>query len=221
MAWSRSRRRNPPRASWSLSPAQGCRTQRLGLGSPGISSYCAGGGGAGCWAGGQWKGEPRRGPGRPSRAGGSLPLRAPGSRPGYMVRQPLAPMGTRAAAAGGGQAPLPMGGWQGEGPRRRLRRLWAPCVRLCVCVCVLTAALAGCTRCQVVLEVGGALKGHWSPRASGRTQLGLLGRGKEARTPWRGRAPSVDTPRDRHTPTCSTHRHTHTDTPSTPIQPDT
>ena len=120
--------------------------------------------GGGFRAGGQCKREPRRGLGRPSGAGGSPPLRAPDSSPGYMVCQPLALMGPPAAVAGGGLGPLPMGG-QGEGPGRWLRRLWAPCARLCVCVCVLTAALAGCMRRQVVPGVGGALKGHRNPRA--------------------------------------------------------
>ena len=108
-AWSRSHRRNPPRASWNLSPARGCRTQRLGLGSPGVNSHCGFGGG-GFRAGGQCKREPRRGLGRPSGAGGSPPLRAPDSSPGYMVCQPLALMGPPAAVAGGGLGPLPMGG---------------------------------------------------------------------------------------------------------------
>lgn len=102
----------------------------------------------------------------------------------------------------------PAHGGKGEGPGRRLQRLWAPCVRPCVCVCVLTAALAGCMQCQVVPGVGGALKGHWSPRASGRTQVGLPGMDREAHTLSRGHAPSVDTPRDK-----DTHPHApHTDT---------
>ena len=107
---------------------------------------------------------------------------------------------------------------QGEGPGRRLRRLWAPCVRLCVCVCVLTAALAGCMQCQVVLGVGGALKGHWSPRASGRTQVRLPGMGREAHTPGRGHGPhpTVDTPSDRHTHPHAPHTNTQSDTNSTP-----
>jgi hypothetical protein len=100
---------------------------------------------------GQWKGEPRRGLGRPSRAGGSLPLRAPSSSPGYMVHQPLVLMGPPTAVTGGCWGPLPMGGTRGKGPQRRLLwRLGAPCVHPCVCVCVcvcarvFTAALAGC-----------------------------------------------------------------------------
>ena len=131
-AWSRSRRRNPPRASWSLGPAQGCRTQRLGLGSPGVSSYCGRGRGAG-----QWKGEPRRGPGRPSRAGG-LPS-PPRSRQQPWLHGPPAvgPAGPHCGSNSGWRwpgTPAHGGKVQGEGPGRRLRRLWAPCVRLCVCM---------------------------------------------------------------------------------------
>ena len=126
-------------------------------GVPGLAATVQGGGGAGSWAGGQWKGEPRRGLGRPSRAGGSLPLRAPGSRPGYMVRQPLAPMGTPAAAAGGGQGPLPMG-WGGR-VRVPGGGLGGSGLRVFACVCACACSLQ---RWQAALDV------RWCWRWGGR-----------------------------------------------------
>lgn len=198
-----------------LAPLRAAAHRGWAWGVPGLAAIVAGG-----WGAGQWKGEPRRGPGRPSRAGG-LPS-PPRSRQQPWLHGPPA-VGSAGPPCGSSSGwrwpgtPAHGGKVQGEGPGRRLRRLWAPCVRPYVCVCVLTAALAGCMRCQVVLGVGGALKGHRSPWASGRTQVRLPGTGGGAHAPGRGHAPSpVDTPSDRHTPPHAPHTDTQSDTNSTP-----
>lgn len=122
-----------------------------------------------------------------------------------MVRWPPA---SPTVEAGGSWGPLPMGG------RARVPGGGFGGSGLRVCVCVLTAALAGCMRHQVVLGVGGALKGHQSPQASAGTQVGLLGTGRETHTPLRGHATSVDTPRDKdiHPDTLHTQTHKHSET---------
>lgn len=210
-AWSRSRRRNPPRASWKLSPTRGCHTRTLGLGAPGVNRHRRG---AGRWAGGQWKGEPRRGLGRPSRAGGSLPLRAP---------LPVAALVTWSAslwprwgprrrqleAAGD---PCPWGGVQGEGPGRTLQRLWLR-VSACVCVCVRVRAHCSTGRLHAMSGGawgGGALKGHRSPWASARTQEGRMDR--QGDTPPREDGPSPCTHPETKTHTQGLHTLTDTRT---------
>lgn len=141
------------------------------------------------WGGGdKVQKEPRRGLGQPSRTGGPLPLRAPSSSPGYIACQALVLTSTSAAEAGGSGGPVPMGTGRVSALGSELCRggLGALCVHSSVCALVVARSLlahcstGGCTWSQVVLGVGGVLKGHRSPWASAGLREGCYG---EARRP--------------------------------------
>lgn len=198
-AWNRSHRRNPPRASWSLSPARGCRTQRLGLGNPGVNSHCCGGGVLGRWAA---EGGAAEGPG-PAQQGWGLPS-PPRSQQQPWLHGPLAP----GLPHGGGwrQLGTPAHGRQGEGPRRRLRRLWAPCVRV----------RAHCSTGRLHATSGGAgggggVKGASEPTGLSRDPGGAAGdRQGDTHTLERTCHLCGHTQRQRHTPRHSTYSDTQT-----------
>jgi hypothetical protein len=82
------------------------------------------------------------------------------------------------------------GGHAGQGsPEEVAVEAWGSvCAPVCVCVCVCVRARVHCSTGRLHVKsggtgVGGALKGHQSPRASARTQKRLLGGGREATTP--------------------------------------
>lgn len=163
---------------------------------------------------GQWKGELRRGLGQPSRAGGSLPLRAPSSSPGYMICQPLALMGlpTAAVVAGGGRGPLPMEG-AGRGSREEASEvLGSVCSPVCVRV------RAHCSTGRLHAMSGGAggwgegVKGALEPTGLRQDPGGVAGDGQGGTHthPLERMFPlHRHTQKQRHTPTWSTHTQTH------------
>ena len=126
-----------------LAPLRAAAHRGWAWGVPGLAAIVAGGGVLGSGRGS--RGGAQAGP---AGLGGSLPLRAPGSSPGYMVCLPWALLGPRAAAAvaGGGRGPLPMGGRcrarvPGGGFGGSGLRVFA-CV--CACACSLQHWQAAC-----------------------------------------------------------------------------
>lgn len=130
------------------------------------------------------EGEPRRGRAGPAGLGGSFPSRSR-QQPwlhGHAAVGPAGPCGSSSGwkwpgtPAHGGRCGRGSGGSGGSG----LRGV-PPVDNVCF-----TAALAGCMQCQGGAGGGGALKGHWSPRASGRTQVRLPGMGRKPPHPAEG-----------------------------------
>lgn len=114
--------------------------------------------------------------------------------------------------------PCPWGEGAGRGSREEASEALGS---VCSPVCVRVRAHCSTGRLHAMsggAGGGGALKGHWSPRASGRTQVRLPGMGREAHAPGRGHAPhpAVDTPSGRHTHPHAPHTNTQSDTNSTP-----
>ena len=204
MVWNRSRRRNPPRASWSLSPAQGCHTQRLSVGSPGVNSHRLGRGwGAGQVGsgrgsrGGAWAGPAGLGAPFPSAlpvaarvtwSASPWPLWAPPQQRPDVARDPC---------PWRGRARVPGGGFRGSGL----------CMRACVCACSLQHWQAAC---DVSWCRGwGGVKGASEPTDLGQDPSGA-GRGRAVHTPSRTYPLHGHTQRQRHTSRCSTFTHVHT-----------
>lgn len=205
-----------------LAPLRAAAHRGWAWGVPGLAAIVAGGGVLGSGRGS--RGGARAGP---AGLGGSLPLRAPGSSPGYMVRPPWALLGPPAAAAvaGGGRGPLPMGGRcgarvPGGGFGGSGLRVFA-CV--CACACSLQHWQAAC---NVRWCWGwGGIKGALEPTGL-RQDPGEVARDGQGGTRTRQRACPPPhrghTQRQTHTPTCSTHQHTiRHELHSTPLQSDT
>lgn len=167
MAWSRSRRRNPPRASWSLAPLRAAAHRGRAWGVLGLAATVWGGGGVlDRWA---VEGGAAEGPG-PAQQGWGLPS-PPRSRGQPWLHGLPAPGLCGPPHSSGRRWPgTPAHGGAGRGSQEAASEaLGSVCAPVCACSLQHWQAACDVSWCR---GWGGALKGHQSPQTAAMPKWG-------------------------------------------------